>query len=77
MMDCDQEAVVTNEAPGRVEASLKREASDIDMTEERPASQNAADAGKGKLCIVMGFRADCERCQRREPGHISHFVRKP
>lgn len=27
---------------------------------------------KGKL--VMGFRADCEKCQKRVPGHYSHIV---
>jgi hypothetical protein len=27
---------------------------------------------KGKL--VMGFRADCGKCQRRVPGHYSHIV---
>ena len=27
---------------------------------------------KGKL--LMGFRADCEKCQKRVPGHDSHIV---
>jgi hypothetical protein len=25
--------------------------------------------------IAMGFRADCDKCQRRVPGHYSHIVR--
>ncbi|KAG0231059.1 hypothetical protein BGW42_000535 [Actinomortierella wolfii] len=25
---------------------------------------------------VMGYRADCERCQRREKGHVAHLVYK-
>ncbi|KAG8206596.1 hypothetical protein GTR04_6021 [Trichophyton interdigitale] len=27
-----------------------------------------------KATIAMGFRADCDKCQRREPGHYSHIV---
>jgi hypothetical protein len=29
---------------------------------------------KGKLKLVIGYRADCDRCQRREPGHSTHLV---
>lgn len=36
-------------------------------------SDTASEAPrKGKL--VMGFRADCEKCQKRLPGHYSHIV---
>lgn len=27
-----------------------------------------------KASIAMGFRADCDKCQRRVPGHYSHIV---
>lgn len=27
----------------------------------------------GRMQFVMGFRPDCERCQRREKGHFAHF----
>lgn len=27
----------------------------------------------GRTQFVMGFRLDCERCQRREKGHFAHF----
>ncbi|KAL8872322.1 MAG: hypothetical protein Q9174_002029 [Haloplaca sp. 1 TL-2023] len=30
---------------------------------------------KGKMTISMGFRADCEKCRMRVPGHYNHWVR--
>lgn len=27
-----------------------------------------------KLSIAMGYRADCDKCQRRVPGHYSHII---
>jgi hypothetical protein len=33
------------------------------------------NAPKGKVSIAMGFRADCEKCKARVPGHWSHVVR--
>ena len=32
-------------------------------------------ANRGRMIIAMGYRADCEKCQLRVPGHYSHFVR--
>lgn len=29
----------------------------------------------GKPMLVMGFRADCEKCRARVPGHYSHILR--
>lgn len=28
-----------------------------------------------KMGIAMGYRADCDKCQRRVPGHYSHIIR--
>ncbi|KKZ64686.1 hypothetical protein EMCG_01374 [[Emmonsia] crescens] len=28
-----------------------------------------------KISIAMGYRADCDKCQRRVPGHYSHIIR--
>ncbi|KAI9729744.1 MAG: hypothetical protein M1834_006695 [Cirrosporium novae-zelandiae] len=30
----------------------------------------------GKLTLSMGYRADCEKCRKRVPGHYSHWVQK-
>ncbi|KAK2801672.1 hypothetical protein FQN51_005216 [Onygenales sp. PD_10] len=32
-------------------------------------------AGRSKISIAMGYRADCDKCQRRVPGHYSHIIR--
>lgn len=29
----------------------------------------------GKVLISMGFRADCDKCRRKVPGHYSHIIR--
>ena len=30
---------------------------------------------KGKTTLAMGYRADCEKCRLKLPGHYSHFIR--
>lgn len=35
----------------------------------------AAPSTKGKLTLSMGYRADCEKCQMKVPGHYNHFIR--
>ena len=30
---------------------------------------------EGKVIFTMGFRADCEKCRSRVPGHYSHVLR--
>ncbi|KAF9949356.1 hypothetical protein BGZ72_008854 [Mortierella alpina] len=49
----------------RVFTSPASEAAHID-----PGTRKASN---GRPSFVMGFRADCERCQRRERGHFAHF----
>lgn len=39
---------------------------------ERRSDTSSEAPRKAKL--VMGFRADCEKCQKRVPGHYSHIV---
>lgn len=39
---------------------------------ERRSDMASDPPRKGKL--VMGFRADCSKCQKRVPGHYSHIV---
>ncbi|KAA6412591.1 MAG: hypothetical protein FRX48_03582 [Lasallia pustulata] len=29
---------------------------------------------KGKITLSMGYRADCEKCKNKVPGHYSHFI---
>ncbi|KAL8989105.1 MAG: hypothetical protein Q9177_001936 [Variospora cf. flavescens] len=30
---------------------------------------------KGKMTISMGYRADCEKCRMKVPGHYNHLIR--
>ncbi|KAI4143913.1 MAG: hypothetical protein L6R39_004389 [Caloplaca ligustica] len=32
-------------------------------------------ATKGKMTISMGYRADCDKCRMRVPGHYNHLIR--
>ncbi|GJN88720.1 hypothetical protein Rhopal_001686-T1 [Rhodotorula paludigena] len=36
--------------------------------------KKAAEGGGGGWKVTMGYRADCLKCQQREPGHYSHVV---
>jgi hypothetical protein len=29
----------------------------------------------GKVMLCMGFRADCDKCRTRVPGHYNHVIR--
>ncbi|KAK5128258.1 hypothetical protein LTR85_002925 [Meristemomyces frigidus] len=37
-------------------------------------SELAASGGGGKRGLSIGYRADCEKCRMRVPGHMNHFV---
>ncbi|PYH93504.1 hypothetical protein BO71DRAFT_381483 [Aspergillus ellipticus CBS 707.79] len=67
----------------------KDSASDVDMTYNisQPASPpdlhqedliqeySPASTSKKKAAFSMGYRADCDKCRRRVPGHYSHIIR--
>jgi hypothetical protein len=38
-------------------------------------SDVTARSSRMKVSIAMGFRADCDKCQRHVPGHYSHIIR--
>ncbi|KAF7589867.1 hypothetical protein BBP40_003579 [Aspergillus hancockii] len=43
--------------------------------EKQQASASKTVASKKKVTISMGFRADCEKCRGKVPGHYSHIIR--
>ncbi|KAF9398490.1 hypothetical protein BGZ94_005992, partial [Podila epigama] len=43
--------------------------------EQENASQQGVPSVR-QYSFVMGFRANCEKCQRREKGHIAHLVER-
>ncbi|PGH13646.1 hypothetical protein AJ79_03494 [Helicocarpus griseus UAMH5409] len=52
------------------------EAIRITTPEPPPVSNDSTPRpSRTKLSIAMGYRADCDKCQRRLPGHYSHIVR--
>jgi hypothetical protein len=42
--------------------------------ESRHADMMMNGGGAVKRVLSMGFRADCEKCRLRVPGHMNHFV---
>ena len=37
--------------------------------------RSPTSASKKKIAFSMGYRADCEKCRRKVPGHYSHIIR--
>ncbi|KAL9625674.1 MAG: hypothetical protein Q9204_007774 [Flavoplaca sp. TL-2023a] len=35
----------------------------------------ASTLAKGKMSISMGYRADCDKCRMKVPGHYNHWIR--
>lgn len=44
-------------------------------TASDPVVKRNAGSGKGKVSFSMGYRADCEKCRLKVPGHYSHIIR--
>ncbi|KAE8374956.1 hypothetical protein BDV26DRAFT_268838 [Aspergillus bertholletiae] len=40
-----------------------------------PEAKSKNVSNKKKITISMGFRADCEKCRCKVPGHYSHIIR--
>ncbi|KAJ5577880.1 uncharacterized protein N7459_006844 [Penicillium hispanicum] len=38
-------------------------------------SSSLSTSPRKKPALVMGYRADCDKCQRRVPGHYNHILR--
>lgn len=51
-------------------------ATDSPRSKPRPVGRgdNNGAEKKGKITLAMGYRADCEKCKNRVPGHYSHFI---
>lgn len=39
------------------------------------AARGTAGLKGGKTTLSMGYRADCEKCRTRVPGHYNHVIR--
>ncbi|KAL2828750.1 hypothetical protein BDW59DRAFT_43606 [Aspergillus cavernicola] len=54
-------------------AEMRKRLSSLDL----PDQGNAEPTSKpvAKLAFSMGYRADCDKCRRRVPGHYSHIIK--
>lgn len=48
---------------------------DIPRVERPPAEEAASIHPRTKAKLLMGYRADCEKCRARVPGHYNHVIR--
>lgn len=60
--------------PDAVEGGQLKNVISAGPTNESVMGGNAA-FGKGKVSFSMGYRADCEKCRLKVPGHYSHIIR--
>lgn len=49
--------------------------SDIPRVERTPAEEADSIQPRTKAKLSMGYRADCEKCRARVPGHYNHVIR--
>ena len=47
----------------------------IQRAESSPAEEPVSIQTRGKAKLSMGYRADCEKCRARVPGHYNHVIR--
>ena len=47
----------------------------MDLGQKNRRRSDAISGESGKVMFSMGFRADCEKCRERVPGHYSHVIR--
>lgn len=50
---------------------------DGSLHEQQQLRQPHQDTNLSQYYYVMGFRANCDKCQRRERGHFAHLVERP
>lgn len=69
---------LTEEMINRVDVRLDDSCSltnNTPTTERPPAEEAASIQTRGKAKLLMGYRADCEKCRARVPGHYNHVIR--
>lgn len=69
---------MTEEMMNRLDMRLDDSCSptkDIPRVERPPAEEAASIQTRTKAKLLMGYRADCEKCRARVPGHYNHLIR--
>jgi hypothetical protein len=57
------------------ESTIPTSTTSTPTTESTSKHQPVTAPRREKISFSMGYRADCEKCQMRVPGHYSHIVR--
>ncbi|KAL4944213.1 hypothetical protein BDV06DRAFT_187846 [Aspergillus oleicola] len=55
-------------------ADMRERLSSLDIPDQRHTKADATLKPPKKLGFSMGYRADCDKCRRRVPGHYSHII---
>ncbi|KAL8731665.1 MAG: hypothetical protein Q9166_003244 [cf. Caloplaca sp. 2 TL-2023] len=58
---------------GRLEVGPS--SSQIPFKTNKMWGSSSSTPSKGKMSISMGYRADCEKCRMKVPGHYNHWIR--
>ena len=69
---------MTEEMMNRLDVRLDGSCSpteDVLRVERLPAEEAASIQTRSKAKLLMGYRADCEKCRARVPGHYNHVIR--
>ncbi|KAL2807872.1 hypothetical protein BJX63DRAFT_411045 [Aspergillus granulosus] len=56
-------------------AVMRKRLSSLDLPDQGNAEPTSSVKSAKKLAFSMGYRADCDKCRRRVPGHYSHIIR--
>ncbi|KAL8989062.1 MAG: hypothetical protein Q9169_008444 [Polycauliona sp. 2 TL-2023] len=60
---------------GRLEMGPKPAAAQIPFKTNKMWGPGSTTSAKGKMSISMGYRADCDKCRMKVPGHYNHWIR--
>ncbi|KAL4930693.1 uncharacterized protein BDV17DRAFT_36487 [Aspergillus undulatus] len=55
-------------------ADMRERLSSLDLPDQANAKSSSNLKPPKKLGFSMGYRADCDKCRRRVPGHYSHII---
>ncbi|KAJ0418035.1 hypothetical protein BJY00DRAFT_288438 [Aspergillus carlsbadensis] len=56
-------------------ADMRKRLSSLDLPDQSNVESASSVKSTKKLAFSMGYRADCDKCRRRVPGHYSHIIR--
>lgn len=81
-VDTQQAAAVDEASESAIDVEPMDDALDLPLTVRKPRQRSGAVSSPSPIRtekaqsrgFSMGFRADCEKCRLRVPGHMNHFV---